>query len=447
MSRLAWFSPMPPVPSGVASCSAQLVEALGPPYEYEIEVFVDASRTPPPPGTRSAHDFLWRHRQNPYDLTVYQLGNSSVHNYIWPYLFRYPGLAVLHDGHLHHARAAQLLHGKRAADYRVEFAANHPAVTADLAELAVAGFDSHLHYYWPMRRLIVETSKLTVVHSERLADELRDELPGASIEAIRLGHGRLVTPAEAAAARQEVRARRGIPADALVFGVFGGLSPDKRVPQILAAFAATRHQLPASYLLLAGGIPSHYDPGPQIRQSGLAAHVIATGHLESEEELTAHIAASDIAFNLRWPTAREVSGPWLRCLAAGRPTVIFQLAHLGVLPSLDPRTWRMEAAGGGSNARPICVAIDLLDEDHSLRLVMRRLAQDFALRDALGRAARDYWRANHDPALMIEDYRRVITRALALPAPRPQLPPHLLRDATSTLHDVLTAFGVADPLR
>jgi hypothetical protein len=107
----------------------------------------------------------------------------------------------------------------------------------------------------------------------------------------------------------------------------------------------------------------------------------------------------------------------------------------------------MEAAGGASNARPICVAIDLLDEDHSLRLAMRRLAQDSALRDALGRAARDYWRANHDPALMIEDYRRVIARALALPAPRPQLPPHLLRDATSTLHDVLTAFGVADPLR
>ena len=48
-----------------------------------------------------------------------------THDYLWPYLFRYPGLTVLHDAHLHHARAA-LLRTRRADDYRAEFAANHP---------------------------------------------------------------------------------------------------------------------------------------------------------------------------------------------------------------------------------------------------------------------------------------------------------------------------------
>src|SRR5688572_16116998 len=124
--RLAWFSPMPPVRSGIAACSADVVPALA--VEHDIDVFVDEPvvRVAAARAVSSAHDFLWRHRQHPYDLIVYQIGNSSHHDYLWPYLFRFPGLAVLHDAHLHHGRAANLLRERRAADYRAEFAANEP---------------------------------------------------------------------------------------------------------------------------------------------------------------------------------------------------------------------------------------------------------------------------------------------------------------------------------
>ena len=37
----------------------------------------------------------------------------------------------------------------------------------DAAELAVAGFDSHLYYMWPMTRLAVQTSRMTTVHTVR----------------------------------------------------------------------------------------------------------------------------------------------------------------------------------------------------------------------------------------------------------------------------------------
>jgi len=66
--RLAWFSPMPPARSGVATCSADLVRGLS--ASFQIDVFVDASRQTPAPGTRSAHDFVWLHQQTPYDLIV-----------------------------------------------------------------------------------------------------------------------------------------------------------------------------------------------------------------------------------------------------------------------------------------------------------------------------------------------------------------------------------------
>ena len=108
-----------------------------------------------------------------YDLTVYQLGNSSHHDYAWPYVFRWPGLVVLHDAHLHHARAAALLRVARADDYRAEFAANHPDGDPAVAEMAIQGFDSHLYYDWPMTRLVIEASRVTAVHSRATAAALQ----------------------------------------------------------------------------------------------------------------------------------------------------------------------------------------------------------------------------------------------------------------------------------
>ena len=446
--RLAWFSPMPPVRSGVAACSAELVPALR--AFVDIDVFVDVSATPAQtsatPGTFSAHDFVWRHGQAAYDLTVFQLGNSSTHEFIWPYLLRYPGLAVLHDAHLHHARAAALLRAGREADYRAEFHWNHPEANVDLAELAVAGFDNHLYYHWPMTSLVVATSRAVAVHATSLVGELRAEANGTLVEPIRLGHGAPVSDAARAEARARVRTRLGIANDVTMIGCFGGLSPDKRVPQVLDAFADTRRHVSNIHLLLAGAPPPHYDPRPAIEQLGIRDAVTLTGYLEGDDDLTAHIAACDVALTLRWPTAREISGPWLRCLAAGTPTVIIQLAHLVDVPSLDPRTWHAHAGANSSDIEPVCIAIDILDEDHSLRLAMRRLARDADLRRGLSRAGQRYWNATHSLAAMVDDYRRVIPLAISRPAPDVSLPAHARRHGDSTLLDLLRSFGLPSPM-
>jgi glycosyltransferase involved in cell wall biosynthesis len=442
MVRLAWFSPMPPVPTGVAVCSADLVAALS--ADHQIDVFVDEAVARVAPGTRSAHDFVWRHQQEPYDLTVFQLGNSSHHDYLWPYLFRYPGLTVLHDAHLHHARAAALLRTRRANDYRAEFASNHPEANADIAELAVAGFDTHVLYDWPMTRLVARASRLVAVHSPTLADQMIASIPDAHVTAIHLGHGVPLTTAAVSAAGVRARERHGIPADAVVFGCYGGLSPDKRLPQVLAAFAATRPYVPAAHLLLAGAVPEHYDLRDDIERHGLGSAVTLTGYLPTDQAFTESIAACDVALNLRWPTAREMSGPWLRCLAAGKPTVIIDLAHLANVPTLDPRTWQPNA-GSTSSPAPCAVAIDILDEDHSLRLAMRRLGTDPLLRATLGRTALLYWQREHSVDRMVADYRNLIEDAIRHPVPCVSLPPHLLDEARGTLDRLMAPFGTVSP--
>jgi glycosyltransferase involved in cell wall biosynthesis len=442
--RVAWFSPMPPVRSGIAACSADLVTALD---DHQIDVYVDqpiAGSTPPaaPPRYRSAHEFIWRHAREPYGLTVYQVGNSSHHDYIWPYLFRYPGLTVLHDGRLHHARAAALLRQGRADHYRSEFAASVPYVSRDAAELAIAGFDSALHYEWAFAGLVLAASRLTAVHSPILRRTLQDEHPDAPVTLVRLGHGTLLSAAEAELRGRAARERLGIPADAMLFGVFGGLSPEKRIERILEGLEALLPHVPSARLLLAGPEAGHYDVRSAISARALGDRVTVTGFVEREEELTDAVAACDVTLNLRWPTAREISGPWLRCLAAGKPSVVIDLAHMADVPSLDPRTW---TGGGADGAPPITVAVDIMDEDHSLRLAMRRLAADPALRAALGAAARDYWIGQHALDGMVLDYRRAM-RLAADTAPRPAaLPPHLSDDGGRLLSRMLDGFGVPVP--
>ncbi|MEO7273599.1 MAG: glycosyltransferase, partial [Vicinamibacterales bacterium] len=352
--RVAWFSPMPPARSGVASCSRELVSALR--DQHLIDVFVDDPLVTGSADGRSAHDFLWRHRRLPYDLTVYQVGNSSSHDYLWPYLFRFPGLAVLHDVRLHHARAAALLRRARTADYRAEMAANHPDLDPGLAEMAVAGFDSPLYYHWPMTRLIARTSRLTAVHTRAAATALAADVPEAGVRQVALGHGLALDDESRRAARARARARWSIPAETLVFGCFGGLTIEKRIPQVLKAFAATLAYAPKARLILAGDSPDPRALRADVHRLGLDAHVILTGYLESDAALTESIAACDASLNLRWPSAGEISGPWLRCLALGLPTVIVDLAHLANVPSLDPRTWQRH--GGGTGAPPVCIAID-----------------------------------------------------------------------------------------
>ena len=287
-------------------------------------------------------------------------------------------------------------------------------------------------------------------------------MPRAHVTAIRLAHGQILTPDEISRARAQVRTAHGISPDAVVFGVFGGLTPDKRIRQVLEALDATAAYSPSLHLLLAGAPARHYDVANDIRELGLEHRVTMTGYLATDSELTDCIAACDVSVNLRWPTAREMSGPWLRALAAGRPTITIDLAHMVDVPALDPRTWRMHTVAAGdwllaagtdqtnresrtANREPVTVAIDILDEDHSLRLAMRRLATDPSLRASLGDAGQQYWLREHSMPRMVEYYERALAEAAALPPPKVALPPHLVTDGDRLLNEVLSEFSLDAP--
>lgn len=442
MSRIAFFSPWPPQPSGVAACSADVVPALAA-AGHALDVYVDEALVhvpptdPAPPSqgqvrVLGAHDFVWRMAQGHYDLPIYQVGNSWAHGYLWPYLFRWPGLVVLHDARLHHARAAALLRRHRFADYRAEFQYNHPDVAPDAAELAVHGFDGVYYYHWPMRRAVLDASRLVATHSLGVVKMLRKQHPKRAIAHIPLGHGiALRTDAERAAARTRFRARLNIPEDALVFGVLGTAATEKRVGPIIRAFAAARQWAPDARLLFAGHVDPLLPLSDILSSFGVSDVAHVAGRLD-DQEFDQAVVACDVGLNLRWPTAREVSGPWLRMLSAGLPTVIVDAVHHLDILTLDPRTWRCHRPTPdlepNPEARAVAVGIDIMDEDHSLRLALRRLGADEPFRCQLGQAARTFWETTHSLQAMVAGYDAAIGQALLLEPASVALPPHIRPD-------------------
>lgn len=97
--RVAYYSPLPPDPSGIADYSAHLLPAL----EQRIEVKVARRRRRPPRGC---------------DVALYHIGNNpDAHDWIVEEFRKRPGLVVLHDVVLHHLVAGMTLARGRPGDY------------------------------------------------------------------------------------------------------------------------------------------------------------------------------------------------------------------------------------------------------------------------------------------------------------------------------------------
>ena len=420
---------MPPVRSGIAAYSAELVPRLA--RAHAIDCFSAAN----------AVDFLWQARRDPYDLVVYQLGNAPCHDFMWGYLACHPGLVVLHDARLHQARARDLLQQERFDDYRREFWYDHPDAPRDFVEYAVAGLGGPIYYCWPMLGVVARTARLVAVHNPRVAADLRAGFPEVAVEAIRLG---MALPASAppggdAAARGRVRAMLGVPPEAVLFAAFGKITAEKRIGAILRAFDAVAAEGADVHLLLAGDASEFPALGRERSASAHAARIHLSGYVP-DEAIGTYLAASDACLCLRWPTALETSASWVQCLAATRPTVISDLAHLVDIPTLDPRSRR----GSHAPAEPVAIAVDLLDEDTCLLLAMRALAREPVLRESLARSGYAYWSANHTLDVMAGDYEKLIARAAARPAPAVvDLPSHFTDDYSETSRAITARFGLS----
>jgi glycosyltransferase involved in cell wall biosynthesis len=415
--RLAFCSPLPPSPTGIADYAAEVLALLTP--RHAIDVFHDQAAVAGLPagcGVFSAAELAARHRERPYDLVLHQLGNGPAHAFVYPLLAAAPGLLVLHDLVLHHSRAAMLLDSDAARAYaedpssaslreaarggRDAYAAEVAFAYPDRASRLVAAHEGTvgrlLPYAYPMFHLPVAVSRATAVHNAAMAEAIADEVPAARVVQVAMPTRRVpVTAEDEAALRRAV----GIPDGALVVGCYGLLTPEKRVETVARAVARAAVDHPSLRLLLVGPSPDPSALAALLDGIGVRDRTVVAGRVPLTA-LPAHIEAADIVVHLRYPTAGETSAALLRVLAQGRPTVVSDLANFDV-PA--------DAA----------VRADVADEEGEVTRAILRLAASPALRERIGRRAASFVADRHSPSVALATYERAIAAAVAAPVPRP----------------------------
>jgi glycosyltransferase involved in cell wall biosynthesis len=339
---------MPPSRSGIADYSALLLPAL----RERLDVVVAQ------PGKRPPHA----------DVALYHVGNDpDAHGWIVDALRRRPGVVVLHEYVLHHLIAGITI-GRGDGRSYLEAMERELGVAGRLLGLGV--LDNLLPLLWetqperfPLAGTVLDRAHGLIVHSEFVATRAREA--GYAGRLWRIPHP--VWPQE------ELRPAGDVSGEPLI-GCFGYLNMNKRIPQLLEAFASLRRKLPGARLLLVGAAAERFDVGRRLERLGLHEGVERIDYVP-EERLWSLMAACDVLVNLRYPTMGETSGSVIRALSLGKALVVSDVGWFSELP----------------DDAVLKVPVD----DLEVPMLEAALAFGAEHRDVLGAAARAYVEREH----------------------------------------------------
>jgi glycosyltransferase involved in cell wall biosynthesis len=389
--RIAWVSPLPPAPSGIADHSAELLPHLA--RHFDIELVVDAGR--PLISYEMAREYVVvnsreaaaRHHSCRYDLFVYQIGNSPWHLGALDLLWRYRGLLVLHDWNLGGLVHAALRKSAWPAKLDEELEREGEAALAARVRTIPSGDLPEIPARVAMNRRILGAAEAVLVHSAWTWQRVRAavNVPVARVP--------LHVAAPRAGDSAAERARLGLPSDGFVISSLGWVNPAKRLESLLRAVAQLPPRLRDRTIVAIVGAAL---PEEKERLATLAGALRIAGAIRwvgyaPLEELSAYARAADVCVQLRFPAQGETSAALLRALAVGAACVISDqgaMAEVSADAALRVRTPDHEV------------------ED--LRAALTHLYEDCGAREELGRAAQRYVREQHSVAAIVQTYATVI---------------------------------------
>ncbi len=390
--HIAFFTPLPPVESGISDYSEDIINALS--SYLDIDVFIDDGYTPSTSFPESVN--VYNHKEytkkySQYSDTVYQMGNSEYHFYMYPYVQKYRGTLVLHDYNMHGAVYHYAMN-KNKGDYQLYR-------KCLLEDFSVAEVDNYIQaqkngsanpaiYDMETNGLVTNYAKKTIVHSEEakyklLMNDIKrdvrviasyaiiDELPDAG----------------------QIKENNGFGRDTVVISAFGGIHDTKRAVPILKAFAKLKSEVENVHLLFAGkladGIKDNFER--IIAENNISDSVTVTGYIDLDK-FKEYIDMTDICLNLRYPSNGETSGSLMRILAKGKCVVVNEIGSFAEIP--DEICVKLPPANVTGEMREIEIIFS----------TMKELVDNPEKRGSLGKRARKFAEENLDINIVAKHY-------------------------------------------
>jgi glycosyltransferase involved in cell wall biosynthesis len=403
--RLAWFSPLPPVRSGISDYSASLIPELA--RHFEIDVVADPATTALPKGAKaliSIQDFDRQAQEYPHLL--FQVGNSTLHLEHLRRLCKHSGAVVLHDFFLSHGLCAHEADVQLGGDVFERLYRSHGYQACRLRHVDDQNADDRAIWSYPCNLDPLQWASGVIVHS-REALRLAESFYGSSATAgwSEVPHLKRVAPTPAPA-RQAARAELELPQEAFVLCSFGFLGVAKLSDRLLQGFlASSLAEDPSVIFVFAGSDAGNRRLRLQLglavadatRRGRLRAQVRFTGWIPGEI-YQRYLEATDVAVQLRTASRGETSGTVLDAMGAGVPLLV--------------------NAHGSMRELPEQAVLRLVDHCSPLEIAraLESLRQDGALRSRLREASLAHVTTHHDPARCALRYAEAIRGAGALRA-------------------------------
>ncbi|MEM7583873.1 MAG: glycosyltransferase family 4 protein [Acidobacteriota bacterium] len=370
-----FVSPLPPVRSGIADYSADLLPHLAQRCDVRL---VRLSGQDVAPETAERWPWVEPDRLGEDGrLPVYQMGNNQYHSEVYDLAMERPGVLTLHDLVLHHFLIERTVKVGDFDAYRGQLLRDHGWIgeAAAMPMRWPGGSGVASQFALPAHRSLVSRQRGILLHSDWAAEWLQEEVPGLRVRSIPMG---VPLGAQAdAEAGIAFRTQYGLPLDKPLLGSFGFQTPMKRTDVVISALAAP--ELAGVHLMVAGEVASILELEKRAAEAGVSDRVHLLGFLPFDQ-FEAAIAAADLCLNLRYPTAGETSASLLRILAIGRPAVVSDYAQSAELPNHG--VVKIPVGDGESEV--------LVRELAALLKTPERLRE-------LGEAARRHVAANHRP--------------------------------------------------
>ena len=374
--RLAWYTPLPPMASGIADYSFELLPYVA--ARAEVDAVAPRGRWPKrtvaPSGITRVEPERAAAGIDRYDTVIYHLGNNPFHAFVYEAALARPGIVVLHDFVMHHLIAHLMIEaGRQRTRYTALMRDEYGEDGVRLANLRARRVATDYEkFLYPLNRHIVEASRGVVVHSEDSAERIRTLAPPGVPVWVIPHHAGNPPASLRGLGRAAARERLGLPRDAFLVGHFGFLTRPKQPAAVIGGFEVLARERPDARLVLTGADHTGGGIDRLVHRHGLDGRVLKAGYVDLER-FYLYLRAVDATVNLRYPSAGESSGTFARALAEGRAAIVNDLGSFAEVP----------------NDVALKVEIDG-DQGRQIGEHLLRLAGDDAYRRAMESRAREY---------------------------------------------------------
>lgn len=313
-----------------------------------------------------------------YDHIIYNMGNfAGYHKAIWEVMKKLKGVVILHDQTMHSLFHQMLCmpeyggdseHGYERYQRLLEYYYGNKGVKATNSiwidndpVISNTELVSRLRLLQPL----LENAKAVFTHAEFFADQLKDEFLGPigySYLPYNIQKGEDCTPLP----------DRLIDTDKIMIVSAGIVHPVKHIDRVANVLRKNPDIASKINFIVIGEYGGQYGEDLERLSKGALKGCLHMLGYQPDDVLKAYLTKADICVNLRYPNSEVCSYSLLEQMGAGKPVIVLRSGFFGEVQEDS------------------VLKIDPNKEEEELESALRRLINDAALRETIGKNALDF---------------------------------------------------------